>query len=168
MNLAVEHCMVFSENNKLLGVADVTLPDLERVVAEIKGYGIAGTVDVPLAGNYNAMRTTINFMAPSKEQHELFSYGEKNIELREAVRGRNENGMLTTVGMKYVMRLAPVKLVSGKHANGDKADASGEYSVAYYAVFVDGVMTTEIDPFNAKCVVDGVDEMAEARKALGL
>ena len=166
--LAVEHCMIFKDNTKLLGVADVTLPDLERVTSEIKGFGIGGTVNMPLAGNYSAMTTTINFIAPSKEQEEMFSYETKNIEARAAVRGRDDSGALGTVSIKYVLQLIPNKLTSGKLANGDKADASGEYATTYFAKFVDGVKVTEIDPFNMIAIVNGVDEMAEVRKALGL
>lgn len=47
------------------------------------------------------------------------------------------------------------------------ADTSGEYAVYYYAAYRDGRQLWEIDKRNMKCVIDGVDYMADARKALG-
>ena len=47
------------------------------------------------------------------------------------------------------------------------ADASGEHAVYYYAIYRDGKKETEIDPVNFICLVNGVDYLAEVRKALG-
>ena len=47
------------------------------------------------------------------------------------------------------------------------ADTSGSFAVYYYAAYKDGKQLWEIDKRNMKCVINGVDYMAEVRKALG-
>ena len=47
------------------------------------------------------------------------------------------------------------------------ADASGEYSVSYFATYIDGKKTMEIDIANFICIINGVDELAAVREALG-
>ena len=47
------------------------------------------------------------------------------------------------------------------------ADTSGEYAVYYFAACRNGEQLWEIDKRNMKCVILGVDYMADVRKALG-
>ena len=47
------------------------------------------------------------------------------------------------------------------------ADTSGEYAVYYFAAYRNGEQLWEIDKRNMKCVILGVDYMADVRKALG-
>ena len=61
----------------------------------------------------------------------------------------------------------PKKLAVGKAAVASPADASGEHAVYYYAIYRDGKKETEIDPVNFICLINGVDYLAEVRKALG-
>ena len=47
------------------------------------------------------------------------------------------------------------------------AEASGEYAVTYFATFFDGKKVLEVDKLNFIYEVDGVDYLAEVRKAMG-
>ena len=68
---------------------------------------------------------------------------------------------------KYVMVVVPKTTTMGQVAPASPADASGTYSVYYYAGYKDGKKLWEIDPFNQICVINGVDYLADVRKALG-
>ena len=61
----------------------------------------------------------------------------------------------------------PKKDGGGTLAPASAADASGEYAVRYWATYVDGQKIREIDPMNSICIINGVDYLADVRKALG-
>ena len=56
---------------------------------------------------------------------------------------------------------------SGKLAPASPAEASGEYAVTYFATYIGGVKVLEIDILNFIFFVNGVDYLADVRKALG-
>ena len=68
---------------------------------------------------------------------------------------------------KYTLTVVPKKTALGKLAPASAADVSGEYAAYRFCGYKDGTVLFEIDPFNRKCVVDGVDYLADVRKALG-
>ena len=55
----------------------------------------------------------------------------------------------------------------GESSIAAAADASGEYSVYYFAGYKDGKQLWEIDPWNYICKINGKDYMKDVRKALG-
>ena len=68
---------------------------------------------------------------------------------------------------KYVMVVRPKSMDPGTVAPMAAADTSGEYAVYYFAAYRNGEQLWEIDKRNMKCVILGVDYMADVRKALG-
>ena len=62
---------------------------------------------------------------------------------------------------------APKKLAPGTIAPASAADTNSEYSVYYFAAYKEGKRVIEIDPFNQICYINGVDHMADVRRALG-
>ncbi|MDO4301783.1 MAG: phage major tail tube protein [Clostridia bacterium] len=159
---------VYENSNEFLGIADITLPDIERKSIEIQGAGMNGTVNSPVLGQVNAMSMTFNFRTHTKEQHSLFEGRVHTLDLREAVQGRNPiTGEVEVTPHKYVVKVMPTKLSKGKLAPASTADASGEYAVSYFAEYIAGKKITEIDPYNYICIINGIDELANVRKALG-
>ena len=63
--------------------------------------------------------------------------------------------------------MKPKKTALGKLAVASAADVSGEYATSYYALYIDGVKVTEIDPLNFICIINGTDYLQQVRKALG-
>ncbi|MNJ22116.1 Phage tail tube protein FII [compost metagenome] len=51
---------------------------------------------------------------------------------------------------------------------GDKAEIKHNVAVTYYKLEVDGRLVYEIDPLGMKRVINGVDQLAAQRSALGL
>lgn len=159
---------VYENSNEFMGIADITLPDIERVTVEVQGAGMNGTLNSPVLGQFNAMSMTFSFKTHTKEQHSLFEGRTHTLDLREAVQGRNNiSGEVEVTPHKYVVKVIPTKYSKGKLATASTADASGEYAVSYYAEYIDGKKITEIDPLNYICIVNGVDELAAVRVALG-
>lgn len=159
---------IYEDGVEYMGTTEVTLPDLEYLTEEISGAGIAGKVEEVIVGNLSAMTATLNFRSVGKWTAKLLEPKIHNVDLRVAqqvLETKDSTNSVSTV--KHVMKIKPKKTALGKVSAVSTSDASGDYSVFYYALYVDGDKVTEIDPMNFICVVNGVDYLQEVRTALG-
>lgn len=159
---------IYEDSVNLLGVAKVKLPDITYPCVTISGAGMMGNMDVPLYGMVDAMSVTITWLTPHQDAVKLMSPKKHQLDMRvvEEFWGVEE-AEVGTWADKYVMIVRPKTLSVGNVAPMASADTSGEYAVYYYAAYRDGKQLWEIDKRNMKCVIDGVDHMADVRKALG-
>lgn len=159
---------IYEDSVNLLGVAKVKLPDITYPCVTISGAGMMGNMEVPLYGMVDAMSTTINWLTPHQDAVKLMSPKKHQLDMRvvEEYWGV-QDAEVGTWADKYVMIVRPKTLSVGNVAPMAAADTSGEYAVYYYAAYRDGKQLWEIDKRNMKCVIDGVDYMADVRKALG-
>ena len=159
---------MYENGTEYMGTTEVTLPDLEFMTEELSGAGIAGKVEEVITGNMNAMTTTFNFRTVGKWTARLLEPRVHNIDLRVAQQKmETKDGTTSVSGLKHIMKIKPKKTALGKVSAATTSDASGEYSVLYYALYVDGVKVTEVDPLNFICIINGRDFLEEVRKALG-
>ena len=160
---------IFENSTEYLGVAQVTLPDIEFLTTTISGAGIAGEVEEVIKRHIKAMRTTINFNTYGDNALALTTPVDHTIDLREVQQARNMTaGKVELRKVKHIMTIKPVKVSIGKLETASPADANGEYAVSYYAQYVGGKKKIEIDPLNYRCYINGVDYLADVRKAMGL
>ena len=159
---------LYEDSVNLLGVAKVKLPDITFPCVTISGAGMMGNMEVPLYGMVDAMSTTITWLTPHQDAVKLMSPKKHQLDMRvvEEYWGVEE-AEVGTWADKYVMIVRPKTLGVGDVAPMAAANTSGEYAVYYYAAYRDGKQLWEIDKRNMKCVIDGVDYMADVRKALG-
>ena len=80
---------IFENSTEYLGVAQVTLPDIEFLTTTISGAGIAGEVEEVIKGHIKAMRTTINFNTYGDNALALTTPVDHTIDLREVQQARN-------------------------------------------------------------------------------
>lgn len=159
---------MYENGTDYMGTTEVTLPDLEFLTEEVKGAGISGTVEEVIIGYIASMTTTFNFRTVGKWTAKLLEPRMHNIDLRVAQQNlETKDGTTSVSSVKHVMKVKPKKTTLGKVAAASAADASGEYSVLYYALYVDGEKIIEIDPLNYICIINGKDYLKEVRKALG-
>ena len=160
---------VFEDSTEYLGIANVTLPDIEFLTTTISGAGIAGEVEEVVKGHLRAMKTTLNFNTFGENALKLTTPVDHKIDLRAVQQDRNMTaGKVEMRNVKHVMVIKPIKVSIGKLETANTADASGEYAVSYYAQYVRGKKVIEIDQLNYKCVINGVDYLADVRIAMGL
>lgn len=159
---------MYENGTEYMGTTEVALPDLEFMTEELSGAGIAGTVEEVITGNMSAMTTTFNFRTVGKWTTKLLEPRVHNIDLRVAQQNmETKDGITSVSSVKHIMKIKPKKTTLGKVSAASTADASGEYSVLYYALYVDGAKITEVDPLNFVCIINGKDYLQEVRKALG-
>ena len=156
---------VYEDSKNFIGISQATLPDITFLTQTITGAGISGNVEAVLTGMVDAMSLTLNFRSATDAAVSLMAPKRHNIDLRVAE--QNWDIAKTISADKYVMVVIPKSTKPGSVAPASAADASGEYSVYYYAGYKDGKKLWEIDPWNYICNINGVDYMKDVRKALG-
>ena len=160
---------VYLNGKDLLGVAEVQLPDLEAITDTIKGAGIAGEIESPTPGFYGPLNVTINWRTIDGNVMTLARPMAHHLEFRGAVQVYDAGlGTYSVKPQKVLVKAMPKKVGLGKHASGASQETSNEFECSYIMISVDGKIRFELDKFNFKCVVDGVDVLYEVREALGM
>ena len=157
------------ENAKMFcGVTQATLPNIQNIVQTISGAGVAGNVETILPGMMEAMSLTLNFRTVTDNAINLCAPKLHNIDLRVAEQvGDTVKLTKDIVANKYVMSVMPKQTNLGNVAPASPSDASGEYSVQVLKAYKAGKIVMDIEPYNYKCIINGVDYLAKVRKALG-
>ena len=75
---------VYEDSVEYVGMASVTLPNLAAIVQTLSGAGIAGNVEVPILGHYDAMTLGLNFRTTTEQSVLLSAPRRHNIDLRAA------------------------------------------------------------------------------------
>lgn len=159
---------VYEDSVEYVGVAGVTLPNLAAIVQTLSGAGIAGNVEVPVLGHYDVMSLTLNFRTTTEHSVRLSEPRRHNIDLRMAQQIEDTvAGEVKVQSIKHVLVVVPKTDTGGTVAPAAPTNGSGEYSVRYWATYIDGAKVREIDPLNFICEVNGVDYLADVRKAIG-
>ncbi len=159
---------VYEGATEFLGMAEATLPEITNLAEEIQGAGIAGSFSGPFVGHFEPMTLTLNFRSTTRAAVNLSKPETHQIELRAAQqKWDNNSGKNVVESVKHVMAAVPLKYAPGKLASASPTEGSGEYSVTYYAMFIDGRKVLEIDILNYICYIDGVDYLEDVRRALG-
>lgn len=159
---------VYEDGVEYVGMAGVTLPNLSAIVQTLSGAGIAGNVEVPVLGHYDVMSLTLNFRTTTEHSVRLSEPRRHNIDLRMAQQIEDTvAGEVKVQSIKHVLVVVPKTDTGGTVAPAAPTNGSGEYSVRYWATYIDGAKVREIDPLNFICEVNGVDYLADVRKAIG-
>lgn len=159
---------VFENAKDFYGIAEVTLPSVSQITEEMEGAGVAGKYNAVVMGHIEAMKMTISFRNPTKDAFKLFTPVEHQLELRANIQERDTVKGVKNIGVKHVIKCVPINLEAGNLKNYSTGDTKSEFSVSYFATYIDGEKTMEVDPFNYVYNVNGKDYLAEIRKNLGL
>lgn len=168
INEAVINFQVYENATEYYGMAEVGLPEISNITNEVKGAGISGTFENVVLGHLEAMTLTLNFRTLVPPAIALLEPRDHQIDLRVAQQDKDTvSGQTKIIALKHVFVCKPKMLNPGAVAPASPADASGEYAVTYWATFIDGVKSLEIDILNFIYFVNGKDYLEEVRTALG-
>lgn len=159
---------VYLDGEDLLGVAEATIPNLEYMTETVKGAGIAGEFDSVVLGHFGSVTLSLNWRNVTDSAVKLLAPKAHNLDLYGAIQDYDA-GMGTYVvrQLHLYCKAVPRGLDMGKLAAGEVGDSASEFELHYLLVERDGARRIELDKFNYIFVVDGVDYLAEVRKALG-
>ena len=149
-----------SEANRLIGVVDeTTLPNLQNLSETISLAGMAGEIDSPTIGQYKSMEIDIVFSNIARSSLELA--GQDNIPLifRSAQEFVNpENSTKSIKNRTITLRGMTKEINFGSLKKSGYGKPSIKKEVTYYKEVIDGEVVTEVDKFNGKAIIGGIDQ----------
>jgi hypothetical protein len=169
----VANYSIFKDGKRLIGLADVTLPNMQNLTDSLKGSGIFGEIDVPIQAHYQPITVTMNWLAVV--DHMLFATIQDGAQLDawSAVQMHDTGtNKIIHVGWRFVMGTLPKSLNFGKLEVGTKGEAVSEYELISMRVFFNDRVVYEIDKVNAVCRawsgVQLIDNARRIRQLIGL
>lgn len=160
---------IYTDSTNLKGVGDLQLPSFESMTETVSGAGVAGEYESPNIGHFSGMKLTINWKMITDDITVFLKPKTINIDCRLANQEYDAtNGEHEIVANRVVVRGIPTTNDLGKAEKGSPYDASTEVEILYIKIQRDSKTLLELDKVNYVFKVDGVDYMADLRKALGL
>ncbi len=159
---------VYEDSVEYAGTAQVTLPDITYLTQSFTGAGVAGNMNAVIAGHIDAMTLTLNFRTMNENSIALSEPRRHTINLRASVQVEDTtSGTIKYQEHKHVLVVIPTQYTGGSLAPASMGNPTVVYAVRYWAFYIDGARMREIDPFNYIHFVNGVDYLADVRRALG-
>lgn len=160
---------LFEDSVEFMGIVEANLPELVNIMQSVEGAGINGKYESPILGQIEPMTLSLSFRSATASAIKLAEPRRHNIDLRAAVQQQDPTkGIIKVAKATHSLVVVPKKLSIGKLATATTSGANGEYSVMYYAYYIDGLKMMEIDPLNYIYYINGQDNRwEEIKKALG-
>jgi P2 family phage contractile tail tube protein len=152
---------------RLLGLADVTMPNFEAMTETVTGAGLMGELEV-VSRHFSAMTFTMNFRSMLDDALNFAHAQAHNFDLRSAQSFEDNTTYQRGEAAERYSIIGPVKTINhGNRAPNSPWDASLEVAVRRLEHFIDGAQVREIDILNNINRVRGVDLYADIRRAVG-
>ncbi|MCH5207539.1 MAG: phage major tail tube protein [Oscillospiraceae bacterium] len=169
-NEGIINYTIHEDGSRFLGIANVTMPNKTNKTFTLNGAAVAGDIDLPVIGQHDAMKMTINFRDVSESAYILAEERVHVIDIRVA--HENVDPTTSVLGFskhKYVAKIIPLSLNGGTLAPASPQAVSGEYSVLSLEEYIGEELVSAVDPMNFRDVDHtGTNRLAEVGNFLGL
>ena len=169
MPLLANNFAVYVDDEKQPGIAEGNFPSFEFMTSEIKGAGLAGTINMPAKGHFASITASLtwrtvspNFAALSEPRGHSFDMYAEHLDWDGG------SGQFISRRVHVFMKALTVKSDMGALTVADSGNAQTEHEIFYFKLDIDGVDQIELDKINYIFKVQGVDYLAETRRALGM
>jgi uncharacterized protein len=169
----VTNFSVFRDGRRLIGSADIVLPNLQNLTDSLKGSGIFGEIDMPVQAHFQAISVTLNWITIT--DHAVFATIQDGAQLDAwaALQSHNSSdGRIIHEGWRFIMVTAPKSFNLGKLEIGTKGEAVSEFELIGIRVSHDDKTMFELNKENAVCRwsdgVQLVDTGRRIRQLIGL
>ena len=136
------------------------------MLQEYKAGGLSAAIDVPMAA-HEKLEAEMTLNAFDADVLKLFGVAPgKQVAFTARGAVLDDDGTAHAVVVK--MRGLIKEVDMGTWKPGEEATLKLSLSLRYYKLERDGDEIVEADPINMVCKVDGKDQLADTRKALGL
>jgi len=145
--------------NKLICVMDeTTLPSLKNLSETLSLAGMAGEIDSPAVGQYQSMEIELVFSNIAKSSLEIAAMDNTPLILRSAQEFVNPEDSTKSLKNRTITIRGMTKGINfGSLKKGGYGKPSVTKEVTYYKDVVDGDVVVEIDKFNGRAVIGGID-----------
>lgn len=152
-----------SEANKLIGVTDeTTLIKLQNMSETISLAGMAGEIDSPTVGQYQSMEIQITFSNIARSSLDVASRDNVPLIFRSAQEFINPEDSTKSIKNRTITLRGMTKAIDfGTLKKSGYGKPSITKEVVYYKEVIDDEVVVEIDKFNGKAIIGGVDQTKE-------
>lgn len=161
---------VYENGTQFMGLAKVTLPDVDYEIFSIKGLGLCGEMERPALSQFKPLTMTLEFWETSSSFYILSDQREHEITLAVAKQAHQlQAGEIPVSGNKYIFRCMPKKRTGGTVEPASQQNVTIDFAVAMMKETIGGKIVQHIDVDNYIFQgPDGIDRAAPIRKALGM
>lgn len=155
------------DGDELIGMTgEMSLAELNNLVASISGAGIGGTYNVPVIGQYDSIQQEVPFRTLYKELTSIMNpLKGARINIRGAIQSTDKStGVTGMCGFRYVLGGKCVGVKPGSAQKANPMNSSATIEATYILIEIDGEKIIEIDKLNNICIIDGVDLLEEVRR----
>lgn len=146
-------------------VPSLTLPKLTLKMEEHR----AGGMDMPVEMDMGMEKQEAGFVTTGVRRESLKFFGlADGTAFNGTFRGSFKAHKSEVTPVVVTLRGSLKEVDMGDWKPGDKAEIKYSVAVTYYKLEVKGQIIYEIDPIGMKRVINGVDQLAAQRSALGL
>ncbi|ASL27346.1 phage major tail tube protein [Azotobacter chroococcum] len=146
-------------------VTELTLPKLTRKTDEFNAGGLGAPVEIGMGLEL----LTAGFKMPGIDPELLAFFGlADDTAFNGTFRGAFKDLQNRTIAAVATLRGMLKEVDPGAWSMGQRNENTYAVSLSYYKLEVDGRVIYEIDPLNCVCIVNGVDQLAAERAAIGL
>ena len=155
--------------NRFIGLATVTLPNLQNLTDTLKGAGLGGEIDFAVCSHYADWETTLEFHVITRDGCELMRQDGLKIEARAGMQYLDSGQHKLSIGAwRFVMAIIPRGFDLGNLEVGTKETVTVTAGVTYIKGILDGEEIFEKDKVNLIDRVLGTDYALPIRQAIGI
>jgi len=159
---------VYNSGKVLLGQANCELGDFEFMTESLTGLGLAGELDMPVLGHFKSLTLKLKWNTVCQEAVELLAPKTHQLAIYASLQNWDaDEGRFVPVPCRVNCLATPKKGGAGKFEVGKKMEPESEFELTYLKMSINGKEAVEIDKINFKCMIDGVDYLADVRSHLG-
>lgn len=164
----VTNYSVFRDGVMMIGVADITMPNLANLTDTLKGSGLGGETDVPIQAHFQAFSIVINWHVVTDHAAFMAMQDGGSLDIWAAHQHRDSGtNRLVQRGWRYIIGTLPKGLNLGNLEVGAAGAASTEHECVSVRALRDEVEMINYDKDNLICRVNGIDYAAQIRQLIG-
>lgn len=169
VNVALVNFEVYdSSSNRYMGIADIELPEMNFVTAELQGAGLLGKTDMPIIGSLESISLKINWRVLDISPIELLANKEHTLTIYGAMQDYDAgDGTISVKPVKIECNGLTKTSSLGKFETAAKTETTTEIALNYLKITVDDDVKLEFDRFNYIYTVGDYDYLEKTREALG-
>jgi hypothetical protein len=167
--LQVNNYSCWKDGNRFLGMADLTMPNLQNLTDEYKGAGYGGSTTYPVQAHYQDWELTFNFHAITRESLEIMRQDSMMIQTMAGIEYQDPGTHGVSVGgWRFAVIVLPKGFNLGKFEVGTKQGVVVVTTCTYIKATYAGEVVFEKDKVNIVDTVLGTDYALPIRTAIGM
>lgn len=160
---------VYLEGSDLLGIAEGNFPTGDLMTSEVKGAGIAGSMDMPVLGHMQSVTCSLTWRTLTKSVMKIITPEAHALDMYAIDQSFDAGtGKIKKTNIHIFMKAMTKNYDFGKLVVGETRDTTTEHEIYYMKVFIDNAEVFEMDKFNYIYKINGVDYLQDTRRGLGM